>query len=49
MGVKASGKAFRINGMDVARIDDEGLITDIWHAEEFHQLLQQISPARRES
>lgn len=43
MGVPARGKSFTINGMDVGRIDEDGLITDIWHAEEFHQLLHQVS------
>lgn len=42
MGIAASGKAFTINGMDVARINEAGLITEIWHAEEFHQLLAQV-------
>ncbi len=43
MGVPARGRGFRINGMDVARLDDAGLITDIWHCEEFAQLVQQVS------
>jgi steroid delta-isomerase-like uncharacterized protein len=42
MGIEARGRSFTINGMDVARIDEEGLITEIWHAEEFHQLLRQV-------
>ncbi|MGB3472628.1 MAG: ester cyclase [Erythrobacter sp.] len=42
MDVPASGKRFTINGMDVGRIDEDGLITEIWHAEEFHQLLLQV-------
>ncbi|MEE4155232.1 MAG: ester cyclase [Erythrobacter sp.] len=42
MGTSASAKRFTINGMDVARIDEDGLITEIWHAEEFHQLLAQV-------
>ena len=43
MGVPAQGRTFRINGMDVARLDGEGLITDIWHCEEFASLLHQVS------
>jgi len=42
MDVAASGKRFAINGMDVGRVDENGLITEIWHAEEFHQLLLQV-------
>ncbi|MGB7417982.1 MAG: ester cyclase family protein [Erythrobacter sp.] len=42
MGLEARGKSFTINGMDVARVNADGLITEIWHAEEFHQLLQQV-------
>ena len=43
MGVEARGKSFTINGMDVIRIDEEGLVTDVWHAEEFRSLLLQIA------
>ncbi len=43
MGMKASGRTFRINGMDVARLDQAGLITDIWRCEEFASLIAQIS------
>lgn len=43
MGNPARGRTFTINGMDVARLNGEGLITDIWHCEEFASLLQQIS------
>lgn len=42
MGVSASGRSFCINGMDVARLNEAGLITDIWHCEEFASLLAQI-------
>jgi predicted ester cyclase len=43
MDIPARGKAFRINGMDVAHLDDDGRITDIWHCEEFASLVAQIS------
>ncbi|MEE4339032.1 ester cyclase [Erythrobacter sp.] len=43
MGVAPSGKRFSINGMDVIRIDEDGLVTDVWHAEEFARLLAQLS------
>jgi predicted ester cyclase len=43
LGLEPSGRPFEIGGMDVVRIDDEGRITDIWHVEEFHRLLAQIS------
>jgi predicted ester cyclase len=42
MGIAAQGRRFAISGMDVVRIDDDGLITDVWHAEEFAQLRAQI-------
>lgn len=42
LGVPPTGRQFRINGMDVARVDDAGLITDIWHCEEMQQLRLQI-------
>ena len=42
MGIEARGKSFRINGMDVARLDEAGLITDIWHCEEFAQLMAMV-------
>jgi predicted ester cyclase len=42
MGIEARGRRFAINGMDVVRIGDDGLITDVWHAEEFAQLRAQI-------
>lgn len=42
MAIAAQGRRFAINGMDVVRIDDDGLITDVWHAEEFAQLRAQI-------
>lgn len=42
MGIEPQGRRFQINGMDVVRIDDEGLITDVWHAEEFARLRAQI-------
>jgi predicted ester cyclase len=42
MGVAARGRSFRINGMDVARLDEAGSITDIWHCEEFANLLAQV-------
>jgi predicted ester cyclase len=42
MGIEPRGKRFAINGMDVVRIDAAGLITDVWHAEEFAQLRAQI-------
>ncbi|MBL0923786.1 MAG: ester cyclase [Sphingomonadaceae bacterium] len=44
MGIPAQGRTFRINGMDVARLDEAALITDIWHCEEFASLLSQIGP-----
>jgi hypothetical protein len=28
--------------MDVIRIDDDGLVTDVWHVEEFDRLLAQV-------
>lgn len=43
MGIEPQGRRFAINGMDVVRIDDAGLITDVWHAEEFAQLRAQIA------
>ena len=43
MDIAARGRRFRINGMDVARLDDEGRITDIWHCEEFASLVAQVS------
>lgn len=42
MGIDPRGRRFAINGMDVVRIDDAGLITDVWHVEEFAQLRAQI-------
>ncbi len=42
MGIPARGRRFTINGMDVARLDADGLITDIWHVEEFGSLMQQV-------
>lgn len=42
MGLAPTGRSFRINGMDVARVDEGGLITDIWHCEEMQQLRVQI-------
>lgn len=42
MGIEPQGRRFAINGMDVVRIDDVGLITDVWHVEEFAQLRAQI-------
>ena len=42
MGIEPGGRRFAIRGMDVVRIDDAGLITDVWHAEEFAQLRAQI-------
>jgi predicted ester cyclase len=43
MGIAAAGRAFEINGMDVIRIRDDGLISDVWHIEEFARLRAQIS------
>ena len=43
MGIEPRGRPFAINGMDVVRIDEAGLITDVWHAEEFAQLRAQIA------
>jgi steroid delta-isomerase-like uncharacterized protein len=43
MGMPALNKSFEINGMDVIRIRDDGLISDVWHVEEFSQLRAQIS------
>jgi predicted ester cyclase len=42
MGIEAHGRPFEINGMDVIRIRDDGLISDVWHVEEFAQLRAQI-------
>lgn len=43
LGVSAAGRRFTINGMDVVRFRDDGLITDVWHVEEFASLRAQIS------
>jgi predicted ester cyclase len=43
MGLPARGKSFEINGIDVIRIQPNGLISDVWHAEEFATLKAQIS------
>lgn len=43
MGIEAAGRSFAINGMDVIRIREDGLITDVWHVEEFARLRNQIS------
>lgn len=43
MGIPAAGRPFEINGMDVIRIRDDGLISDVWHVEEFARLKAQIS------
>lgn len=43
MGVTARGKAFEINGMDVIRIRDDFMISDVWHVEDFASLRAQIS------
>ncbi len=43
MGVPARGRRFEIAGMDVIRIDRDGHITDIWHAEEFDKLRRAIA------
>lgn len=43
MGIAATGGTFRIDGMDVARLDSEGRITNIWHCEDFRSLISQIT------
>lgn len=43
LGLAASGRRFRIHGMDVARFRADGRIDRIWHVEEFAQLRAQIS------
>ncbi|MEM1103227.1 MAG: ester cyclase [Pseudomonadota bacterium] len=43
MGVPASGRAFRISGMDVSKFGVDGKITDIWHVEEFWRLRDQLT------
>ncbi len=43
MGVPARGRRFEIAGMDVIRIDRDGFITDIWHAEELDKLKRVIA------
>lgn len=42
MGIAARGKTFKINGMDVIRIREDGRISDIWHAEDFDSMIAQI-------
>jgi len=43
MGIEPRGRRFAINGMDVLRINEVGLITDVWHVEKFAQLRAQIA------
>lgn len=43
MGIAATGGRFRIDGMDVARLDADGRITDIWHCEDFRSLVAQVT------
>lgn len=43
MGLPAKGKRFRIHGMDVVRVRDDGLISQVFHVEEFAQLRAQIA------
>ncbi len=43
MDVPATGRTFEINGMDVIRIRDDGLISDVWHVEELASLRAQIA------
>ncbi|MGJ3648153.1 ester cyclase [Sphingomonas sp. GlSt437] len=42
MGVPARGNRFEINGMDVIRVRDDFMISDVWHVEEFASLRRQI-------
>ena len=42
MGIAARGRTFQMAGMDVIRIDRDGHITDVWHAEQFDRLLAAI-------
>lgn len=42
MGVPARGNRFEINGMDVIRVRDDFMISDVWHVEEFASLRAQI-------
>ncbi len=42
MGIPARGRSFRVNGMDVAKLNAEGRITDIWHCEDFASLIAQV-------
>jgi predicted ester cyclase len=43
LGMPASGRPFRIHGMDVVHIRDDGLIDWVFHVEEFAQLRAQIA------
>lgn len=43
MGITPRGRRFTIAGMDVCRIGADGLITDVWHCEEFLKLRTQIA------
>lgn len=43
LGYPAQGRRFEINGMDVIRIRPDGLISDVWHVEEFARLRDQIA------
>ena len=45
MGRPARNRSFRINGMDVIRLNPQGRITDVWHVEEFQHLVDQITGA----
>jgi predicted ester cyclase len=43
MGLPPRGRPFRINGMDVSHIREDGLIDWVFHVEEFAQLRAQIA------
>lgn len=43
LGLPPRGRRFEINGMDVIRIRPDGLISDVWHVEEFARLREQIA------
>jgi hypothetical protein len=43
LGMPARGRPFRINGMDVIHLREDGLIDWVFHVEEFAQLRAQIA------
>lgn len=47
LGLPPRGRSFEINGMDVIRIRPDGLISDVWHVEEFARLREQIAAPDR--